>query len=180
MCLFLPVICQSHTNLLHGLTHFWRVISERIRKRKMNSHFKTQRHLSEILCRSSSTHTKLSGFFPASIQIIWITFPLFPIPRPLKSLGDRRICCYQLQDFQKTCPGQPTPNTLGARLERERWGSLWYKMELSEMILWLQKILGKWRLSHLLTNRLEIFTFSEAVQDIWTGNSTHCRGEWSI
>lgn len=64
MFLFLPVICQSHTNLLHGLTHFWRVISERIHKRKTNSHFKTQRHLSEILCRSSSSHSKLSGHFP--------------------------------------------------------------------------------------------------------------------
>lgn len=39
MFLFLSVICQSHTNLLHGLTHFWRVISERIHKKKDESTF---------------------------------------------------------------------------------------------------------------------------------------------
>lgn len=85
MFLFLPVICQSHTNLLHGLTHFWRVISERIRNRKMNLHFKIQRHLSEILCRSSSAHAKLSGHFPCFYTKWFVPlFHCFPLPDPLE------------------------------------------------------------------------------------------------
>lgn len=164
MFLFLPAICQSHTNLLLVLTDFWRVISERIHKRKMNPHFKAQRHVSEMLCRSSSAHTKLNGHFPFCTNDLYRFSTASHSQTPWKNpLGYRRIWCYQTV-FSENLTRSTHSRYSGASLERESQGSLWYKMEFLEMTSWLQKILGKWRLNHLLTKRLQIFTFSEVVK----------------
>lgn len=112
------------TQIYYLSWHVWRVISERIHKRKMNPHFKTQRHLSEMLCRSSSVHTKLNGHFPFCTNDLYHFCTASHSQTPWKNpLGNRRIWCYQTQFFQKTWPGQPTPNILGKRRDKAASGT---------------------------------------------------------
>ena len=180
MFLFLPVICHNHTNLLHGLTLFWRVISENSWEKDESAFQLTKRHLSEIMCRSAAASTQLSGHFPSSYtKDLCHLHTVFHSQSPWKNQpGDRRICCYQPQIFQKACPTL-RESTYSPVLREPTWG--W---RLVQDATSFQKLLSGCRKSQenedCITYWQEIFTFGEVVWDIKADGFIHFRGEQII
>ena len=119
----------------------------------------TERHLSEILCRSSPAPRQLSGRFPSSYTKDLCHFcTVFHSQSPWKnSAGDRKIWRYQSPIFQKACDSHPTPQYCGAQPgEKEmRQPLVQDATSFQKLLFGCRKTWKKWRLNHLLTNSLE-------------------------